>query len=77
MALEKYFLTNLIEALALLLLFLISPAMAKDLIPRAARRRLLQVNVPAGKYLIGTNGNYGFVVDHISLILVLSIQTAR
>jgi len=69
MALEKYFLTNLIEALALLLLFLISPAMAKDFDPQGgAGGSYFKSTCPAGKYLIGTNGNYGFVVDHISLI---------
>lgn len=74
MAFKKYFLTNLveanlIEALALLLFFLISPAMAKDFDPQGgAGGGYFKSTCPAGKYLIGTNGRYGFIVNNISLI---------
>jgi hypothetical protein len=78
MAFEKHSSTNSVKALlaeallvgtlALLSFFMMSPARA-DFVPQGGPGgTYFSVPCPAGKYLIGTNGNYGFVVDRISLI---------
>ena len=75
MAFEKYFPIGLVQArlvavLALLFLVLAGPAMATDMPVQGGGGGggPFKALCPAGHYLIGVNGNYGFVVDRIALI---------
>jgi hypothetical protein len=75
MAFAKYFPIRLVQArlvavLALLFVALAGPAMATDrpVLGGGGGGGPVRDLCPAGKYLIGVNGNYGFVVDRIALI---------